>query len=211
MLSGTTMSMGASPIEGTQVRVTEIERGTGDRISGSFVLCHEFVCTNPIETNASASEMKYELELLPSVKRVEVSREDMKGANGEYEWYVTFTGSIGDVSEMIWSRDAEFYNVENEPVLNGTNARVLVSEAHRGSYLGGTFDLMYAGHRTRSLRFDASASEFRDVLIEDMPTLQSRDEIVVTRSETREVFGGFTWQITFPSKLGDVETIEVDT
>ena len=85
---------------------TEIERGSGSKVSGSFVLCHEYVCTNPIEADASASEMKQHLEYLPSVGRVNVSREDIRGGNGEYAWYVTFTDSVGDVSEMLWSRDA---------------------------------------------------------------------------------------------------------
>ena len=208
-LSGETIDITASPHEMTHILVSEIRQGTGERISGSFVLCHESQCTSEIGTNATSADMKAQLEVLPSMGHVNVSREDVKGQNGEYKWYVTFVDSMGDVSEMMWSHNAEFY--DGSSMLSGTNARVLVTETHRGSYLGGQFNLVYAGHRSQSVPFDASAQEFRDVLINDMPTLENRDEIMVTRSDTREMWGGFVWQITFPGSLGNVESIQVDT
>ena len=210
-LSGETIGISASPRPETEILVSEFRRGTGQKVSGSFVLCHAFRCTNAIEANVSALDLKTILETdLSSVGHVNVSREVMKGGNGEYEWHITFTDSTGDVSEMLWGQDVDYYYSSN--MLSGTNARVVVTESHKGSLLGGNFNLMYGGLRSVDIPFDATAREFRDVLVHDMSTIEFSNEIIVTRSESgRESSGGFTWMITFSSKLGDVELIKVDT
>eukprot|EP00940_MAST-03C_sp_MAST-3C-sp2_P001609 g1609.t1 len=157
-LSGTTFDMTASPPRvGVEVGVTEIRKGTGEPVEGSFVLCDGNECTDAISALAEEDEMKRALEYLPSVSNVRVNRNYINSFNNEVEWFVTFLGSNGDVQELLWDSERSS--------LNGTLAEVSIIEARRGSILGGEYVVSFGGYTTDAIAFDSTAETVRRSLL----------------------------------------------
>jgi hypothetical protein len=195
--------------------VTESSRGASDSVSACTVETLQSATSSPLSGeialelggertamvpfNATASEVEDALQALESVGTVSVSRRDFD-RNGGVEWLITFMAPdnaavlhVGDVEPLV-------------PVtkqIDGTAATVTVDERVRGSYLGGTFTLSFAGEETVPLLHDASKEDVQLAL----EALTPLDTVHVTRSTYAT---GYRWTCTFSSLEGSLALLGAD-
>jgi hypothetical protein len=68
---------------------------SGTSLSGTFFVKYLGYTTDLLTYDISADDMTLALEGLPSIRTVEVNRENINGNSG-FRWYVTFTSDVGD-------------------------------------------------------------------------------------------------------------------
>ena len=147
----------------------------GESTPGSVVLSYEGEYTNDIRFDASAKDIKDQLENLKTIEEVNVRKYDMYTG---YQWVVSFTGQAG-----------------NLPLLVVHNNVFEIQAIHTGggipTPLGGTFTLSYLTEETGPLPYDSSAEVVKSS-IESLPSITRVDV-------SREVFdhGQARWLITF--------------
>jgi hypothetical protein len=164
----------------------------GNTISGYFYLGS----SGPIHHDASAIEMKNELEKIPGFGEVIIHRTD-SGNQGGHKWLITFTGISGDVEDL---------SVLN--LLRGAGVNITVIEERKGNELGGTFSLSYGALTTEEIPFNVSATELKHA-IEKLETI---DTVSVHEIEPFTSEKGKTFLITFlDMNAGDVELFRVKT
>jgi hypothetical protein len=96
-----------------QLVISRADNLAGELVAGSFELDFMGETTGPIRSDFSAAEMKAELDRLPTIGEVYVTRSTLVGrsaragggaqtqtGDGGYTWSVTFVSEIGDVPMM---------------------------------------------------------------------------------------------------------------
>ena len=193
LLSGDATNIEATPFSGVSVDVEEVRAGSGEIVSGTFQVCTPTgACTPSLASNVSADVMEAALSAL-DLGPVDVSRTDEEYFNNAYVWYVTFVAQIGNIDPLVTKHNG----------LAGSNLEVNVQEFVPGGSIDGTFTLAFGNETTTLIAFDALASEMKAAL----SSLDLIDEVIVDRSE-RNIYGGYSWNITFVSLQGDLKLLQ---
>ena len=189
-----------NPGAGSPVCVVEtVESATSSPLSGEFSLSLNNQQTVNVPFDATSHQVEAALKALDAVGEVSVSRRDYD-LNGGIEWLVTFMAPndaavlhVGDVASLV-------------PItshVGGTASTVVVDERVRGSYLGGTYTLSFAGEATVPLLHDASAEHVQLAL----EALTPLNMVHVTRSSYAT---GYRWTCTFSSLKGSLALLGAD-
>ena len=185
--------------------VTEYRKGTSQEIQelvvdgagATFALQFQDAAGQNYSTNsmtiASCDDddtIVDELEALAAVGTISVN---CSVDGGDYVFSLEFVDNAGDLNELL-ARDVTG-DVSISTVIDGT------SEA-----LGGSFTVSFDGQRTGFLPHDVSAIELKTAL----ETLETGGIVDVERSDV-DPNNGYTWYVTFLSRM-DVDTLlETDT
>ena len=161
-------------------------------LGGTFVVSFLDEYTDNLDFDASEDEVKFELEKLSTVGKVDVMREDL--GNG-HRWTVTFLENLGNIPMMI---------------AHPTRQEIQYIESYGGSPtpLEGSFTLAFGGETSEEIPFDAT-EETMKASIEALSTV---GVVTVNRDGPLggEGFGRFRWRVTFRSNLGPLENMVVD-
>lgn len=164
----------------------------GNTISGYFYLGS----SGPIHHDATAMEMKNELERIPGFGEVLIQRTD-SGSQGGHKWLITFVGRSGDIEDLSVLS-----------LLQGAGVNITVTEERKGNELGGTFSLSYGEFITEEIPFDANASELKNAI----EAIQSIDKVSVYEEGSFTLEKGKTFLITFLDvNAGDVKLFGAQT
>lgn len=163
----------------------------GNEVSGTFYLSLRGYSVGPIDFNVADTVLKTQLESLPNVGVVAVSRAGPTVLK-EYVWTITFLSTpgyfppgAGDIAQLTATSS-----------LGGTNSTVRVSTVTDGSApLSGSFSLAMTNgsslQTTTNIPADSSASELETYLNQ----LSSVGGVSVSRS----VLGnGYSWYVRYP-------------
>ncbi|KAI9998049.1 hypothetical protein PInf_002383 [Phytophthora infestans] len=171
---------------GAAQTVTEVTPGSGNGLAGTFKLQLRGESTSPLSFDATAAEVAVALKGLSSIDDVTVSSQP-GDANGGGAWFVTFSGSDGDVP-MLEAQDVN---------LQGESPLVTVGESQRGSRISGL--VAFAWNNTLSVNFivDVSAVDVEKAL---SAMMGMGDTVHVDVSRVSPGFGNsIQWDITFKS------------
>jgi hypothetical protein len=180
-----------------QVKVQEVVKGTSEGVSGDFTLSFMGSRTGPLLTTATAAEVEAELESLPDITDVQVTKYSF--LNNGSMWAVTFMDPYGSVPPLAFAY--------NETFLNGTGIATSIRQDVMGNEVGGTFMLERANRVTHPISFNASATSLRKTLLQ---LFELNTGITVDRGAMTTT-GGVTWTIIFPQALGNVDPLLVDS
>ena len=145
---------------------------------------------------ATAAEVKAELEKFPNVGTVNVVR-SLADEEGGFVWTVSFADESGDLNEMTCVTD----NFHTNSVIS--DAPCGVSTVSDGNQLGGTFILSLGAEETSALAHSATASQVQTAL----QAFNSIAAVAVTRGAADTQLG-YSWTISFTSNVGDVPLME---
>ena len=194
-----------------------------NNIGGTFRVMFEGESTDFLSHDISAENMKYELETLPTVGSVMVSRIE-NDSNG-HVWKITFLTNRGNLTPLKVSTDSNsLYDISTTRLsssnfdfeatsgtLHGTNVKVQVTTLSHGddgferqnvtlgatsNDISGAFSLTFDGMTTQDLTWDASAQDVKIAF----EALESVGRVRVLR---RIQDFGFTWSIMFLDRLGN--------
>ncbi|KAL3801395.1 hypothetical protein HJC23_007005 [Cyclotella cryptica] len=192
----------------------------GQTLSGGFRLHFHEYTTPLLPHDITAHELKARMEdsLNPSSRLKDMKRTDIPagigavdvtrerfGTSGGYNWTITFTSSVGSIG-----RDSGLITVTNELVSKG--ATVSIETIQNGNSIGGTFSLRFLGNETRQIRHDASASELKDILLQDISSLSSvhalRNDAIANCNDGfcnngPDQSGGYVWTLTMTTDVGN--------
>ena len=161
-------------------------------LGGTFVVSFLDEYTDNLDFDATEDEMKFELEKLSTVGKVDVMREDL--GNG-HRWTVTFLENLGNIPMMI-----------AHPI----RQEVQYVESYGGTPtpLEGSFKLSFAGEMSADIPFDAEA----EVLKASLEALSTVGIVTVNRDGPLggDGFGRYRWRVTFRSDVGSLENMVVD-
>jgi ELWxxDGT repeat protein len=180
-------------------------------LSGFFTLSYDGFKTPTISFDASASDLKSKLEVLPSIGKVTVTRSVIATSQKGYTWTVTFNGhqidakvrpsNVGDTDLLV--ADANW--------LNGVGKAIAINEVVKGSApVWGSFSLgLFQGNdmlgETFQLSHDANEITLRTAITKVVPSsFGSVTEI--TRAPS--VIGqGFSWSIFFKEPAPQIKIL----
>lgn len=112
--------------EGTTVVIEDLVQG--NELGGTFQLSHAGNPTNALPFDVSESDLKQELEGLPTITAVHVDRMG-PGPQGNYDWTISFTGDAGDVSPFT-SDVTSLTETRNDGI---DSKAISVTEKHKGT------------------------------------------------------------------------------
>jgi hypothetical protein len=178
--------------------VTEIVKGTTQRLTGTYTLSRSGMTTGDIavsETNTTfiRQEITSSFGLAPT----DVSVSVMSLINDGVLLKVETDKRFGDVPEITVGTDS----------LSATKLDASVTTTTQGSSMYGVFRVVVrtvnGQTATRELQFDVSGADMAAALEEAAPELAP---FTVTRSDGSEI-GSFNWDIIFPFTAGDVRDL----
>jgi hypothetical protein len=143
-----------------------------------------------LDFNATAAQVKSEIEKIPHVGEVDGVTRTLVDDQGGYFWTVEFATALGDIPLMTCA-------VDNMAGFAG--AACTPKEIRDGNILSGHFILGLGGEMTTNIDALASAADV-DAALEN---LLGVDTVEVTRSSP-DGQKGYTWTITFTSNVGDI-------
>lgn len=193
----------------------------GQTLSGGFRLHFNNFSTPflPHDISAGALKAKMENSLNPSPRLktvdrshtpvgigiVEVTRERL-GTSGGFHWSITFTSSVGTLS-----KDSGRISVTSELVSKG--ARATIATVIYGNSIGGAFALQFLGNTTRQISHDVSAADLRNVLLNDISSLNTvdvlRNDAVANCNDGfcyngPDQSGGYIWTLSITTDVGNI-------
>ena len=193
----------------------------GQTLSGGFRLHFNKFSTPflPHDISAGALKAKMENSLNPSrlktvdrsdtpvgIGVVEVTRERF-GTSGGFHWSITFTSAVGTLS-----KDSGRISVTSELVSKG--ARATIETVKYGNSIGGAFALQFLGNTTRQIPHDVSASDLKDVLLDDISSLNTvnvlRNDAVANCNDgfcyngPTDQSGGYIWTLSITTDVGNI-------
>uniref|UniRef100_K3WF50 Titin n=1 Tax=Globisporangium ultimum (strain ATCC 200006 / CBS 805.95 / DAOM BR144) TaxID=431595 RepID=K3WF50_GLOUD len=185
---------------------------TGNRVTGKFRLALGGHVTDLIDHDASDTTMKRNLEALPNIGTVTVTRTGPSLKN-EYVWTVTFIANPG--SFPIGAGNIDPLTTDSTALL-GTNSQITIATLLQGSSpVDGTFQLKFTdGVAPVQNTIDLSPHETADGIQRALRGISSIGDVSVSRST---VTNGYTWQVTFNNcrasvcNIGDVNMMTSDT
>lgn len=158
-------------------------------IDGNFLRGYFIVGTsNILAADISAADMQAELNRLPDIGIVAVSRTG-PSYQGGYAWRVTFLTASGSIDP---------FRVSN--LLTGSNAMVSATTVQALNQISGNYTLSFNGYASSAIPFDATPSLLASILQQPSVTVGS---VLVSRLE-RTSEGGSVYLVTFtksPKKL----------
>jgi hypothetical protein len=159
--------------------------------SASGLRAYKQHSTPLIPYNASASMMKAALEALATIEEVSVSRItstlDVEG----YQWIVSFTKQVGDMSTI---------SANSVQTLQGRFPKTAVATLTDGNALGGYFHISYQNETTDKLMYDTSAAEVKDAL----QNLSTVGDVTVVRTGP-DGSNGYVWTVTFVDNFNNLD------
>lgn len=133
-------------------------------------------------SSGTAAELKADLELLPIIQTLEVSR-SAPDDQGGLQWAVAFSENDGNVAQLVCTGNPTF------------NANCGFGTVTNGNNIQGSFTI----DASNPISHDATAMDMKTAL-EAVPSIGTVD---VYRSDATS-YGGYSWLVTFTSYLGDV-------
>jgi hypothetical protein len=180
-------------------RVYRKQASNSRKLAGSFALALNGETTSLLPYDATAAQVRDALQALASVGAVSVARSGPNWGKG-FRWDVTFQSapgvSVRHVGAVPLMSVAPAY-------LSGTQARAVVVETVRGSFLEGNFSLAFGGQTTAPLPYNAS-EEAVELALEGLSGLKG----VTVRREALVGRLGYAWNVEFSSVVGDLELLQ---
>lgn len=182
--------------------------------------CREFSTPFlPHDISAIGLKSKMEASLNPSsrlkqidrsgtpigIGTVEVTRERL-GTSGGFHWKITFTSAVGSIS-----KGSGRITVHSELVSKGASASI--ETVQYGNSIGGAFSLQFLGNQTRQIHHDASARELREILLQDIPAIETvnvlRNDGIANCNDGfcyngPDQSGGYLWTLTVTTDEGNI-------
>ena len=159
----------------------------GNYIGGYFILGD----SQQMASSISAADMATQLQLLPGIGSVAVSRTG-PDYRGGYSWLITYITRTGEVPLLTYSNS-----------LSGVGTSINVSTVQRGNYLAGSFTLSFNGSISQSISVSASGADMQKTL----RTMSGLEGVVVNRSDLCSSEGGYSYFVTFLSYVGDAPAL----
>ena len=167
----------------------------GNEVSGTFVLDYRGYQTDPIDSDASNTQVQIRLEALPNIGTVRVTRTG-PSPQKEYVWSVTFLSMPGSFPDGTGDIAVLRTVGANNSTLLGNQSLVNIVQLSQSSKsLGGSFSLTYlTGYNITETAGGIPSDASADDVAFRLNQLQTLGSVSVTRT-TREY--GYQWLITF--------------
>ena len=157
-----------------------------------------FANTNTVfGTSTAAADLKSDLEQLPTVEVVEISR-SVVDRQGGYAWHIVFPVSAADAgvdSVVCGFEPTAGYDAPTDITCSGMTVT-------NGNVLGSTFILS----GSEPIAYDAAANDVKSAL----EATKNIGTVSVSRS-VADSQRGYTWSITFITDIGDIAMLKASS
>jgi hypothetical protein len=204
------LKLGTSSLTGTGADVEFSTEVDGNQLGGTFTLAYDGSVSQPIDFDASSSQLKSKLEYGLGIHTVTVVRSAAIDAQLGRSWTITFTSDSnkGPLSDLVASNAGLTGTGNTITVCSNGNTGGLCSTASgttRGNTLGGLYRVDAGGSDVVYIQHDASDMDVKTELEK-----LGLGTVAITRSaEDRN--GGFTWEIQYETEKGDVADLQISS
>ena len=192
LVGGNLPSLTASPVSLLHGQNARIEFQTireGNEIGGSFKISFGSLVTSPLAYDVAATGvngMELAIEALDGVGDVVVTRTG-PSAEKAYSWTITFVSAVGNLKSLC----------VDGALLTGIGSVINVTTVSDRNVLSGFFFLLDGDLKSKALSYDVGATAVELELLK----LPGVGRVVVRRTGPSQDHG-YTWRITFITKIG---------